>query len=116
MRSRRHGLFPKLTLFLAAVGLMIAVAACGSSTASKTTSTPKPSPPASSAAGTTGAHRSTVSGAATGNPGTTPVPILMYHVITPPPAGAKFPGLYVPAGDFAAQMQALKAAGWHAVT
>jgi peptidoglycan/xylan/chitin deacetylase (PgdA/CDA1 family) len=40
----------------------------------------------------------------------------MYHVINPPPAGAKFPGLYVPAGEFAAQMQALKAAGWHAVT
>ncbi len=40
----------------------------------------------------------------------------MYHVINPPPPGAKFPGLYVPAGEFAAQMQALKAAGWHAVT
>ncbi len=40
----------------------------------------------------------------------------MYHVINPPPPGAKFPGLYVPAGEFAAQMQALKSAGWHAVT
>jgi peptidoglycan/xylan/chitin deacetylase (PgdA/CDA1 family) len=40
----------------------------------------------------------------------------MYHVINPPPAGAPYPGLYVPAGEFAAQMQALKAAGWHAVT
>jgi peptidoglycan/xylan/chitin deacetylase (PgdA/CDA1 family) len=40
----------------------------------------------------------------------------MYHVINPPPAGAAFPGLYVPATEFAAQMQALKAAGWHAVT
>ncbi len=40
----------------------------------------------------------------------------MYHVINPPPAGAPFPGLYVPADEFAAQMQALKAAGWHAVT
>jgi peptidoglycan/xylan/chitin deacetylase (PgdA/CDA1 family) len=40
----------------------------------------------------------------------------MYHVINPPPAGAQFPGLYVPADEFAAQMQALKAAGWHAVT
>jgi peptidoglycan/xylan/chitin deacetylase (PgdA/CDA1 family) len=95
---------------------MVAVAACGSSTSTKTTSRPKPSPPASSAASTTAGHHSTVTGAATGNPGTTPVPILMYHVINPPPAGAKFPGLYVPAGEFAAQMQALKAAGWHAVT
>jgi peptidoglycan/xylan/chitin deacetylase (PgdA/CDA1 family) len=40
----------------------------------------------------------------------------MYHVINPPPASAPYPGLYVPAGEFAAQMQALKAAGWHAVT
>jgi peptidoglycan/xylan/chitin deacetylase (PgdA/CDA1 family) len=40
----------------------------------------------------------------------------MYHVIAPPPPGAPFPGLYVPADEFAAQMQALKAAGWVAVT
>jgi peptidoglycan/xylan/chitin deacetylase (PgdA/CDA1 family) len=40
----------------------------------------------------------------------------MYHVINPPPAGAPFPGLYVPSGEFAAEMQALKGAGWHAVT
>jgi peptidoglycan/xylan/chitin deacetylase (PgdA/CDA1 family) len=40
----------------------------------------------------------------------------MYHVINPPPAGAPFPGLYVPASEFAAQMGALKSAGWHAVT
>ena len=52
----------------------------------------------------------------TGAPGNATVPILMYHVINPPPAGAAFPGLYVPAAEFAAQMAALKAAGWHAVT
>ncbi len=60
--------------------------------------------------------RSTVHGVATGKPGTATVPVLMYHVINPPPAGASFPGLYVPADEFAAQMRALKAAGWHAVT
>ncbi len=43
-------------------------------------------------------------------------PILMYHVINPPPAGAPFPGLYVPAGEFAEQMRALAQAGFHAVT
>jgi peptidoglycan/xylan/chitin deacetylase (PgdA/CDA1 family) len=59
---------------------------------------------------------STVTGTPTGKPGTTPVPILMYHVIAPPPPGAPFPGLYVPAPEFAAQMQALKSAGWHPVT
>ena len=61
-------------------------------------------------------HGSTVTGKSTGQPGTTPVPILMYHVIAPPPPGAPFPGLYVPEDEFAAQMQALKSAGWHAVT
>ena len=40
----------------------------------------------------------------------------MYHVIAPPPAGAPFPGLYVQPQEFTAQMQALKAAGWHPVT
>jgi peptidoglycan/xylan/chitin deacetylase (PgdA/CDA1 family) len=66
---------------------------------------------------TTGGVVSTVSPTARGGtPGATPVPILMYHVIAPPPPGAPFPGLYVPAPEFAAQMQALKGAGWHAVT
>jgi peptidoglycan/xylan/chitin deacetylase (PgdA/CDA1 family) len=40
----------------------------------------------------------------------------MYHVIAEPPAGAPFPGLYVPPAEFAEQMQALEQAGWHAVT
>ena len=44
------------------------------------------------------------------------VPILMYHVILPAPAGAPYPGLYVTPSLFAAQMHALAAAGYHAVT
>jgi peptidoglycan/xylan/chitin deacetylase (PgdA/CDA1 family) len=60
--------------------------------------------------------KTTVTGVGTGKPGIATVPVLMYHVINPPPSGAPFPGLYVPADEFAAQMQALKAAGWHAVT
>jgi peptidoglycan/xylan/chitin deacetylase (PgdA/CDA1 family) len=55
-------------------------------------------------------------GVATGHPGTTPVPILMYHVIAPAPAGAPFPGLYVTPEEFAAQMRALQRGGWTAVT
>jgi peptidoglycan/xylan/chitin deacetylase (PgdA/CDA1 family) len=51
-----------------------------------------------------------------GPPGKAAVPILMYHVIAAPPAGAPFPGLYVEPQLFAEQMQALKRAGWHAVT
>ena len=65
-------------------------------------------------AGFPGSSAATAKG--TGAPGNATAPILMYHVINPPPAGAPFPGLYVPASEFAAQMQALKAAGWHAVT
>jgi peptidoglycan/xylan/chitin deacetylase (PgdA/CDA1 family) len=53
---------------------------------------------------------------ASGKPGKEAVPILMYHVIAAPPAGAHFPGLYVEPSEFAEQMHALKAAGWHAVT
>jgi len=60
--------------------------------------------------------KSTVTGVGTGKPGTATVPVLMYHVINPPPAGAPYPGLYVTSSEFAAQMQALRAAGWHAVT
>ncbi len=55
-------------------------------------------------------------GTATDPPGHESVPILMYHVINPPPAGAKFPGLYVSAEEFAAQVHALAGAGFHAVT
>jgi peptidoglycan/xylan/chitin deacetylase (PgdA/CDA1 family) len=51
-----------------------------------------------------------------GRPGGAPVPILMYHVIAAPPAGAPFPGLYVRPQEFAEQMAALARAGWHAVT
>jgi peptidoglycan/xylan/chitin deacetylase (PgdA/CDA1 family) len=55
-------------------------------------------------------------GPATGRPGDAVAPILMYHVINPPPAGAPFPGLYVPRAEFLAQMLALKHAGYHPVT
>lgn len=72
----------------------------------------------SAAGASSGVHLSTAAalGPATGRPGTERVPILMYHVINPPPPGAPFPGLYVSASEFAAQMQALAGAGYHAVT
>jgi len=63
-----------------------------------------------------GATQASASDRGTGRPGDATAPILMYHVINPPPPSAPFPGLYVPADEFAAQMEALKAAGWHAVT
>jgi peptidoglycan/xylan/chitin deacetylase (PgdA/CDA1 family) len=40
----------------------------------------------------------------------------MYHVIAPAFPTSTFPGLYVPPAEFAAQMRALAAAGYHAVT
>jgi peptidoglycan/xylan/chitin deacetylase (PgdA/CDA1 family) len=54
--------------------------------------------------------------AASARPGTARAPILMYHVINSPPAGAPFPGLYVTPEEFAEQMRALAAAGYRAVT
>jgi peptidoglycan/xylan/chitin deacetylase (PgdA/CDA1 family) len=45
------------------------------------------------------------------------VPILSYNVINSPPATTSASSaLYVPTGEFSSQMQALKTAGWHAVT
>jgi peptidoglycan/xylan/chitin deacetylase (PgdA/CDA1 family) len=44
------------------------------------------------------------------------VPILMYHVVGTPPAGAPFPGLYVRRADFAAQLAWLRAHDYHAVS
>jgi peptidoglycan/xylan/chitin deacetylase (PgdA/CDA1 family) len=57
------------------------------------------------------------SGTATPKPGTTAVPILAYHVINVQPPSSTAPAdLYVPTDEFSAQMDALKNAGWHAVT
>jgi peptidoglycan/xylan/chitin deacetylase (PgdA/CDA1 family) len=45
-----------------------------------------------------------------------PIPILMYHVIATPTPGTPYPGLWVPTRTFAAQMRALRRAGYHAIT
>jgi peptidoglycan/xylan/chitin deacetylase (PgdA/CDA1 family) len=50
------------------------------------------------------------------HPHNRPVPILMYHVVGTPPAGAPFPGLYVRRADFAGQLAWLLAHGYHAVS
>ena len=49
-------------------------------------------------------------------PTTRTVPVLMYHRIADPAPGAPYPGLYVSPAAFAAQMQALRAAGWRTIT
>jgi len=116
-RQRAAGLIAVLAVVVAAVTIILLGSSGGASQSSRQ---------GTDSAGTAGplhrrdAHRraSSTSKAtpATGRRGTEPVPILMYHVIAAPPAGAPFPGLYVPPSEFAAQMQALKSAGWHAVT
>ncbi len=45
-----------------------------------------------------------------------PVPILMYHVIGTPAAGAAHPRLWVTPAAFGAQMRALRRAGYRAIT
>jgi len=45
-----------------------------------------------------------------------PVPVLMYHVLSAPPANAPYPELYVAPPDFRAQVAWLAAHGYRAVT
>jgi len=117
---RRRRLAVGLMLVVVVAAIAIVIAAKGSSpsaerSASAAAAAAHPrSAAGGSAAGNSGSAASTA--ASGGPPGTRPIPILMYHVIAAPPAGAPFPGLYVPPEEFAAQMQALKDAGWHAVT
>lgn len=55
-------------------------------------------------------------GATASAPAGEPVPILMYHVITSPPAGTSLPELFLPADQFDQQMRYLKDHGFHPVT
>jgi peptidoglycan/xylan/chitin deacetylase (PgdA/CDA1 family) len=91
---------------LIAVGVIIATLVLGS-TGGSGTHTPKKT--------TSSPRSSTVP--TVPSAGTAAVPILAYRVINaaPPQSGAS-PTLYVPASEFTAQMNALKANGWHAVT
>ena len=109
-RRRRAALLAAIAL----VAVIVIVLVSGSGGARVHRTPARSAQHASSARGP--AARSASASAPAGAPGTGPVPILMYHVIAPPPAGAPFPGLYVTPGEFAAQMRALKQAGWHAVT
>lgn len=121
---RRRRTFALATLLIVTVALVIAVLASGSgsgSHGSARSGTRTAGRGAARAAASDGAARGGGGGAKPapvllGHPGTQAVPILMYHVIAAPPAGAPFPGLYVPPAEFSEQMQALASAGWHAVT
>ncbi|HLY49504.1 MAG TPA: polysaccharide deacetylase family protein [Solirubrobacteraceae bacterium] len=112
---RRAGALGALALAVIAVVVAVLSSGRGSGTSSSNAASASSSRHAGQArAG--GGPANSPQGQGTGVPGHAVVPILMYHVINPPPAGAPYPGLYVPLAQFAAQMQALKAGGWHAVT
>jgi peptidoglycan/xylan/chitin deacetylase (PgdA/CDA1 family) len=98
------------------IAVVVAIASSGGGNRLSTSSPHRVSPSPSGHDSRSAGRPATSAAKGTGVPGNATVPILMYHVINPPPASAPYPGLYVPAGEFAAQMQALKAAGWHAVT
>jgi peptidoglycan/xylan/chitin deacetylase (PgdA/CDA1 family) len=110
---RRRRMAAGMIVAAAAAVIAIVVIASGSGGSPRTAVPVAHAGPAARHAGT---RPSTSAAARTGPPGTQPVPILMYHVIAAPPPGAPFPGLYVEPAEFAEQMQALKSAGWHAVT
>ena len=123
-RRRRRAVAFLLGVLAAVVAIVVASLASGGSRSSSTPTTPPPSAAARGRARAGAGARSNglppatppADARGTGRPGTAAVPILTYHVINPPPAGAPFPGLYVPAAEFADQMHALAHAGWHAVT
>ncbi|HEV2974972.1 MAG TPA: polysaccharide deacetylase family protein [Solirubrobacteraceae bacterium] len=121
LRRRRRGALALIAAVLAiAIVLVVALAGFGNGSGNGSSGGAVGAQHAS----TTGAPARTSApsapsrggGVATGHPGTARVPILMYHVIAPAPASAPFPGLYVTPEEFAAQMRALKAAGWTSVT
>jgi peptidoglycan/xylan/chitin deacetylase (PgdA/CDA1 family) len=111
VRRRRSGALIALAAALVAVVVVLASGSSGSSPSTGGNGGAGPSAKKSKPPQT----RRTA-GAVGGPSRAVAVPILMYHVIAAPPPGAPFPGLYVSPQEFAAQMQALKDAGWHAVT
>ena len=99
------------SLALVAVVLIALVRKSSSSHTVKGTSTASVTHPNNTTPSTS------TSSSGNGGPGTTTIPILVYHVVnTQPSQSTANPALYVPAAEFSGQMQALKTAGWHAVT
>lgn len=116
IRRRRMLAMGALIGAAAVLAAILAIASGGSGPHPASASTRDSRARRSTASTTAEGSRAGSTTKAHGPPGRDPVPILMYHVIAAPPADAPFPGLYVPPAEFAEQMQALKQAGWHAVT
>jgi peptidoglycan/xylan/chitin deacetylase (PgdA/CDA1 family) len=115
-RRRRIAVLTALAIVVLAVATVIVARDSGGSTKSSAHDLAVTATATVSARTRAGGSSTVTADRPSGKPGFESVPILMYHVIAAPPAGAPFPGLYVPPEEFAAQMQALKRAGWHAVT
>jgi peptidoglycan/xylan/chitin deacetylase (PgdA/CDA1 family) len=118
-RRRTRGLAAVALVGVLAVLAVVVLGTGGSSKGGSSSAAVHPAAPAHSSGAGRGAGTDSnagTAGTASGPIGHESVPILMYHVINPPPPGAKFPGLYVTPEEFSAQMHALAAAGFHAVT
>jgi peptidoglycan/xylan/chitin deacetylase (PgdA/CDA1 family) len=124
-RRRRLAILGAGIVLVAVLAVVLSSRGSGSSASSQggaraTSGAPASAAAGSGAAGTAGSGRGAGSTDAaargSGHPGSAAVPVLMYHVIAAPPAGAPFPGLYVAPSEFREEMHSLAAAGWHAVT
>jgi peptidoglycan/xylan/chitin deacetylase (PgdA/CDA1 family) len=115
IRRRRLLTLTAILAVLLAVAAIVALGS-GSGGGARSAARTKPRDAGKASANSVSSTSTTAVTGPPGPPGHRPVPILMYHVVAPPPSGAPFPGLYVPPGEFSEQMQALKDAGWHAVT
>jgi len=119
LRRRRLGAAAALFAVVMAVAGLVAFAGSGKSSRRNAVSRPKRAR-AVAATGKAGAEASGPVRNATPQPGwkpyTGPVPILEYHVLGAPPAGASYPELYVTRRDFRQEMDWLDAHGYQAVT
>jgi Polysaccharide deacetylase len=102
--------WPRRLAALAAIGGVVAVLVVIVSGSGGRAGPSQTTPPAGSS--TSGAKTKPVSNANTA----LAVPVLVYKVIATAPASTSTPDIYVSPTEFSDQMQALKAAGWHAVT
>ncbi len=105
-----HRLASSLLALVLLIGLV--ASAAGASIESSAPAGPSPSvPPSESVAPSESALPTP-----TPVPTTRVVPVLMYHRIGNPPAGARYPGLYVAVSSFRAQMNWLYMHGFHPIT
>ena len=108
-------------VLVAALGAIVLIVAAALGSGDDGGGTPAASQPqrtqTSAAARTTAAAPTGGPARDMGEPGPPrPVPILMYHVVSDPFPDSPYPDLYVPKAEFADQMNALKDAGYTAVT